>query len=125
MKPRYLTAAVLLVSGFAIMALTHPDMQAPPAATLPEAQTGEAAVRPKPSVPAAGSRGQLLYENHCLGCHESIVHIRGSQTMRSLPDLRAKVAQWAVFLRLTWGRDEIEDVTRFLDNNYYFFEARP
>jgi hypothetical protein len=45
--------------------------------------------------------------------------------MRSLPDLRAKVAQWAVFLRLTWGRDEIEDVTRFLDNNYYFFEARP
>lgn len=80
--------------------------------------------RQKPIMPPVPPRGQLLYENHCMSCHESVVHIRTRQQAKSLPELQARVIHWAAYLRLRWGTQEVEDVVRHLNNQYYKFESR-
>jgi hypothetical protein len=77
------------------------------------------------SIREARPRGQLLYENHCMVCHESIVHIRSKQSARSLEDLHARVLHWARYMKLPWSEEEVGDVTRFLESRYYQFESRP
>lgn len=74
--------------------------------------------------PPAPSRGQLLYENHCMVCHESVVHIRSRQQVRSLPALQAQVRRWAAYMQLRWGKEEVEEVAGHLDRQYYKFESR-
>jgi mono/diheme cytochrome c family protein len=73
--------------------------------------------------PAAGAseveRGRLLYENHCLGCHESVLHVRAQRRVRSAPELRAEVATRAKSTGLHWSAEDIDDVARYLDRRYY------
>jgi len=38
--------------------------------------------------------------------------------------LHARVLNWAAYLKLRWGTQEVEDVVRHLNNQYYKFEAR-
>ena len=80
--------------------------------------------RQKPVAPPASLRGQMLYENHCMACHASVVHIRGAQRTRSLTELRERVSHWASDLHLRWGTDEIDEVATYLNNQYYRFESR-
>ncbi len=68
---------------------------------------------------ASPVRGEGLYRNHCLSCHESIAHIRENRRARSLTDIRRWVARWAEELDLGWGADEVEDVTSYLNRTYY------
>lgn len=70
----------------------------------------------------APSRGQLLYDNHCVTCHESMVHIRNRQQVKSMQELRNQVARWAAYAKLRWDKDEIEEVARFLNTRFYKFE---
>ncbi len=70
---------------------------------------------------ASHERGEGLYINHCLSCHESTAHIRNNRRAKSLAELRWWVARWAVQLELTWGPDEVEDVTAYLNRTYYRF----
>jgi hypothetical protein len=78
----------------------------------------------KPMLIPAQSRGQILYENHCLVCHESTVHIRQCHKVRTMNDLRAWVTLWAGELHLDWGSPEAEEVVRHLNRRYYRFEER-
>jgi mono/diheme cytochrome c family protein len=81
-----------------------------------------------PGTPAGGAqtsgsayRGELLYENHCTGCHESIVHIRENRRARSVADVRGWVARWSAELKLNWSGEEIDAVAEFLSNRFYKF----
>jgi len=121
MQTRFIIAAALLGLGFAVMALTHPDAQPPAPEQKSDATPGNAAALPVPPVP----RGQLLYENHCMACHESVVHIRTRQSARTLAELQERVEHWARYLKLTWSAEDVRDVTGFLDSRYYRFESRP
>jgi hypothetical protein len=88
-----------------------------------EAPSGDqSSGEPRP-IPAA-SRGQLFYENHCLACHESVVHIREHHKVRTMDDLRAWVVLWAEELHLNWGPPEVEEVMRHLNRRYYHFDER-
>ena len=80
--------------------------------------------RQKPLTPPVSPRGQLLYENHCMSCHESVVHIRTRKQTRSLQELRTRVLHWAEYLKLRWVREEVEDVVKYLDTQYYKFGSR-
>lgn len=64
-------------------------------------------------------RGRLLYENHCLGCHESVVHVREKRRVKSAPALRAEIAARAQAAGLRWSAEEVDDVLRYLDRRYY------
>lgn len=113
--------AVLFALGAAAPAVASPGtLTQPPVPELgaPPRQPPQ----PKPVLPPAPQRGQMLYENHCMSCHESLVHIRTRQQAKTLPQLRARTLHWAGYLHLRWGGEEIEDVVRYLDSQYYRFE---
>lgn len=74
-------------------------------------------IRPEPSY------GQLLYENHCLGCHESQLHIRSNTRVKSLSQLTDFVRIRADSLALKWDEEEITAVTLFLNQSYYQFSV--
>jgi cytochrome c5 len=80
--------------------------------------------RQKPLEVPVTSRGQSLYENHCMSCHESVVHIRSTKKTRSLQELRTRVMHWAEYLKLCWGREEIDDVVKYLDTQFYKFGSQ-
>lgn len=65
------------------------------------------------------SRGELLYLNHCQGCHESKVHIREQQKAKTINTIRTEVSRWATELQLKWTLRDIEDVVEFLNYHYY------
>ncbi len=67
-------------------------------------------------------RGQMLYENHCLECHESKVHIRKQSKVRSLKNLEQEVNRWGQELDLAWRNKEIEDISRYLNHTFYKFD---
>lgn len=70
-------------------------------------------------------RGQALYENHCMSCHEDGVHTRDSRRATSVAELRKWVATWSFHASLDWSSEEIDDVTDFMDRRYYHFTAQP
>ena len=90
---------------------------------LPEKAEPHAKSEPKSALLTTGSRGQMLYENHCQGCHTSVVHVRETHRVRSWLELQTWVTHWANELKLTWKADEIGDVANYLNERYYKFEA--
>ncbi len=74
-----------------------------------------------PTAAADFERGQALYDNHCRSCHEVWAHTREHRTVTSLAGLRARVAAWSVHAGLDWGKDEIDDVTDYLNRRFYRF----
>lgn len=74
---------------------------------------------PQSSRSADAERGQLLYENHCVGCHDSRAHIREDRRAKTLTDVRQWVTRWSTTLKLDWGDGERDDVAGFLFGRYY------
>lgn len=68
---------------------------------------------------AAKSRGQLLYENHCIRCHETSVHTRNPSRVTRLDDLYQWVEKWASVQHLGWKQNDIRDVVDYLNQEYY------
>lgn len=66
-------------------------------------------------------RGQLLYENHCHRCHESLVHIREAHKAKTYEDVQYWVGRWAQELDVKWSADEIDSVVQYLNNMYYHY----
>ena len=66
-------------------------------------------------------RGQALYENHCVACHETAVHTRAERRAASRSDLRRLVASWNIHAGLGWSDEEIGDVTDYLNRRFYRF----
>jgi mono/diheme cytochrome c family protein len=71
--------------------------------------------------PPAASRGALLYSIHCGGCHSLEVHWRDRKIARDWTSLRAQVRRWQTNAGLGWSDQEIVDVTRYLNDQYYHF----
>ena len=71
--------------------------------------------------------GEMLYANHCTGCHESTVHVREHRKATTLADLESWVRRWSGYQELDWGSGEVEAVRDYLNLNYYglFDEAAP
>ena len=94
-------SAVIVLAGVAIFASS---MQAQPRA---------------PS--AAPARGQLLYEAHCIECHNSQVHWRSAAAAHDWNSLHAQVNHWQGTANLGWSEDDVTEVTRYLNETIYKF----
>lgn len=68
---------------------------------------------------AAPSRGQLLYETHCIACHTTQMHWREQKTAKDWPGLRRIVRRWQGELQLRWTDADIDEVARYLNRRYY------
>jgi len=72
-------------------------------------------------VSADAERGRLLYENHCMSCHASTVHIRDQRKSKTPAELHAWILRWSEELKLNWREAERADVYQHLNNRYYKF----
>lgn len=127
MRTKNLVYAALLSLGFVLPAWASPNTQPVPPAREVGASPGSLPMHEpgkKPVSPPVSPRGQMLYENHCMACHESVIHIRTKQRTQSLLALQGQVQYWAAYLQLSWGKEEINDVATHLNNRYYKFKSR-
>jgi len=69
-------------------------------------------------------RGQELYADHCDACHDSLTHPGKEQKVKSLIELRERIASWAEHTGLNWGSGDIDAVLHYLNKSYYHFKDR-
>ncbi len=85
------------------------------AATMPPAAAQGGAVQ----------RGKALYEARCKECHEQSVHNRTIRSARSAAEVRGFVVRWDQTLGSLWRGDEIDAVTRYLNEAFYRYPCSP
>jgi cytochrome c5 len=73
------------------------------------------------SVPA--TRGALLYQNHCSACHSEQMHWRDKRSAHDWNSLRGQVQHWQGQARLGWSAQDIDAVTRYLNDTIYRYPA--
>ena len=78
-----------------------------------------AVAQPIPS----GTRRELLYSTHCVGCHSTQVHWRDKTLATDWTSLRAQVFRWQSNTGLGWSDDDIVAVAHYLNDLYYRFPA--
>ena len=124
MRTKIIVYAALLSPGFVIPAWAT-------LRTLPvsPAREKEAPLMNEPRqervTPQVPHRSQMLYENHCMSCHESVVYIRGNHPVADRwRNCGGRVAHWANALHLQWEKEEVEEVETHLNVHYYKFESR-
>lgn len=71
------------------------------------------------------SQGRALYESRCDACHDKSVHSRDARKSRNFAEIRGWVARWNAELGGAWKDDEINAVTRYLNDRYYKFRCPP
>lgn len=67
------------------------------------------------------TRGQLLYDTHCVACHDRQVHWRDARLVTNWATLVAQVRRWQALARLGWSEDDIRQVARHLNVTVYDF----
>jgi hypothetical protein len=80
---------------------------------------GHAVAAPDPAVTPVPTRGQLLYDTHCIGCHSTQIHWRDQRLASDWASLREQVRQWQARARLAWPEADIIEVTRYLNDTIY------
>lgn len=81
------------------------------------------ATLPLSSVAADAVRGRTLYEARCNLCHSSSVHSRNPRTAQDFDGIRIQVRRWAVETGTGWSPGEIDDVSVYLNRQYYRFRC--
>ena len=84
------------------------------------AAVGVALAYAQPAPPSA-PRGELLYTTHCVGCHTTQVHWRARRLATDWSTLLSQVRRWQGNTGLGWSEQDIVDVTRYLNGQYYHF----
>lgn len=73
------------------------------------------------AVPA--TRGQLLYDTHCVACHDKQVHWRDAKLVTSWSTLVVQVRRWQDVAKLLWTEDDILQVARHLNSTIYRYRT--
>jgi mono/diheme cytochrome c family protein len=71
----------------------------------------------------SATRGALLYETHCIGCHTSQMHWRENRLAKDWPSLKLQINRWQKETALGWTEQEIVDVATYLNGLHYRFPA--
>lgn len=67
------------------------------------------------------SRGEMLYRNHCIECHNQQIHWREGRIAKDVEGLKYQVIRWQDAIGVKWSKEEINDVTGYLNRTYYFY----
>jgi mono/diheme cytochrome c family protein len=71
----------------------------------------------------AQSRGELLYSTHCIACHTVAKHWRDNRVATDWKSLQTLVRRWQGAALLGWTEEDILEVTRHLNENFYRYAA--
>lgn len=77
------------------------------------------AAAPLHAQPGEPSRGRLLYQTHCVACHDSQMHWRDRRVARDWPGLVAQVRAWQERANLGWSETDVVEVARHLNDTIY------
>ena len=80
---------------------------------------------PTEAMSADAMRGRALYEARCSGCHDRSVHARAMRAARSFDEVRGYVVSWDRQIGTLWRDDEVDAVTRYLNERYYRYPCPP
>ncbi|MCU0774677.1 MAG: cytochrome C [Ideonella sp.] len=69
------------------------------------------------------TRGRLLYETHCIACHNSQMHWRDQRLARDWAGLEQQVRHWQGRANLNWTDDDVLEVVRHLNDRIYRYRA--
>lgn len=67
------------------------------------------------------SRGQLLYDAHCIQCHTTQMHWRDARVARDWRSLRAQVEGWQARIGERWSEEDVNAVARHLNATIYHY----
>lgn len=74
------------------------------------------------------ARGKTLHESHCVACHTSLtggkpdsLYTRPDRRVTNRAGLKEQVRRCELSLGLRWFDEDIEDVTGFLNRDFYGF----
>lgn len=67
------------------------------------------------------SRGELLYRNHCIECHNQQIHWREARIAKDTIGIKQQVTRWQDAIGVQWTEEEINDVSRYLNRTYYLY----
>jgi mono/diheme cytochrome c family protein len=70
----------------------------------------------------AKSRGELLYDTHCITCHTTEMHWRDQRSAKDWAGLKVQVRRWQAAASLAWSEADILAVARYLNASVYHFE---
>ena len=71
------------------------------------------------SAQPAPSRGRLLYETHCVACHDTQIHWRDRKLATDWVSLSKQVRRWQANTGLQWTEEEIDEVVHYLNTTIY------
>jgi len=67
------------------------------------------------------NHGEQLHMESCTGCHDSSVYTRSNRRVQSLAKLGSQVRFCKDNLGITWFDDEVDNVTHYLNQDFYKF----
>ena len=70
-----------------------------------------------------GTRGELLYTEQCIACHNAQVHWREKKLVTDWASLLSEVNRWQKTARLGWGDEDVAAVARYLNARHYRYSA--
>ena len=65
--------------------------------------------------------GKLLHDENCLRCHNESKYKRKDRMIKNFQQLRERIKNCELMAELTWFDEEIDDVTAYLNNQFYHF----
>lgn len=78
-------------------------------------------VMPLPSL-ASETDGLLLYDTYCISCHTTEVHWRQNRLATDWITLKGQIDRWQTTIGQRWNRQQIDDVARYLNDQFYKFD---
>ena len=106
-----------ILSAFSVSAFADTKAISPPPVVSQAAENTNAVELTVPP-----NRGELLFENHCLSCHESVVYVRDTRKAKNIADIRGWVVRLSEHLNLDWRTDEVNDVVDYVNQRFYQFD---
>ena len=80
---------------------------------------GALAQRPPELPRTPPTRGKLLYDTHCIACHNSQIHWLDNKAATDWESLKVQVRRWQERAHLQWSEADIVEVARHLNDTIY------
>ena len=74
-----------------------------------------------PVLAADLKNGKSLHDENCLRCHNESKYTRKDRMIKNFQQLRERIKNCELMAELTWFDEEIDDVTAYLNNQFYYF----
>ena len=66
--------------------------------------------------------GKILHNGNCLRCHDVSKYTRKNRIIKNFQQLHERVKQCEIMAELMWFDEEIENVTAYLNLEFYKFD---